>query len=358
MSPTSAPGDSRLTVDLDALGANYGTLRHQAGAAEAAPVVKADGYGLGAVQVARRLAADGAQTFFVARIGEGVTLRRAMGAGARIFVLDGCPEGAAPTLTDAALTPVLNTPEQIEAWRGAGGTDAALMLDTGLNRLGLTLEAARETACMDGFAPAWVMSHLACADQPSHPMNAAQNARFREMAALFPNARRSLAASDGLFLGPAFAFDMVRTGICLYGGGPEGRPDPRIRAVATFEAPILQLRLLETGQTVGYGAAFTATRATSVAIVAAGYADGVLRAASPNAYGSLNGRRCAVLGRISMDLTAYDVTGCDDARPGAMMQIIGPDVPVDDAAAAARTIAYELLTRIGARATRVYRGER
>ena len=355
MTGSPIPGGSVLTVDLDALTANYNVLRRQAGSAEVAPVVKADGYGLGAAEVARRLMAEGARSFFVARLAEGIALRQTLGREPTIFVLDGCPEGAASDLKTSALTPVLNSSDQAAAWTAAGGGEAALMLDTGLNRLGLTMKEAQALGA-SASQIGWVMSHLACADQPGHPMNAAQNARFREMENLFRNARRSLAASDGLFLGPDFVFDMVRTGICLYGGGPEGRPDPRIRAVATFEAPILQLRTVQPGQTIGYGAAFTATCTTSVAIVAAGYADGVLRAASPNAYGSLDGRRCAVLGRISMDLTAYDVSGCRGATPGAMMQIIGPNVPVDEAAAAAGTIAYEFLTRVGARATRIYKG--
>ena len=356
MNPVSAM--STLYVDLDALAANYAVLRQQAGQAEVAPVVKANGYGLGAVPVAKRLRAEGAETFFVARLAEGASLREALGRSPKIMVLDGCTPSAASILIGQGLTPVLNAPDQIGAWVAAGGGEAALMLDTGLNRLGLTERQARDVAGSSAFRITEVMSHLACADEPNHPMNAKQNACFRDLAALFPCARKSLAASDGLFLGPDFAFDMVRTGICLYGGGPEGRPDPRIRAVATFEAPILQLRQIGEGQTVGYGAAFTARAPMIIAVVGAGYADGVLRAGSPKAYGSLNGRRCAVLGRISMDLTAYDVTRCEDARPGAMMQIIGSDVPVDEAAAAAGTIAYEFLTRIGARATRTYKGER
>ena len=349
---------SILTVDLDALAANFGTLRRQAGPAEVAPVVKANGYGLGAEPVARRLFAEGARSFFVARVAEGIALREALGPEPTIFVLDGCPVGTASALLASALTPVLNAPEQIDAWTSSGVGKAALMLDTGLNRLGLTPDEARGAAQASDLKVTHVMSHLACADQPGATMNTAQNVQFRELAALFPHALKSLAASDGLFLGPDFALDMVRTGICLYGGGPEGRPDPRIRSVATFEAQILQLRQIGEGQSVGYGAAFTARAPMTIAVVAAGYADGVLRAASPKAYGSLDGRRCTVLGRISMDLTVYDVSACEDARPGAMMQIIGGDVPVDEAAAAAGTIAYELLTRIGARATRVYKGPR
>ena len=353
----SPPLSARLTIDLDALAANYATLRRQAGTAEAAPVVKADGYGLGAAPVARRLIAEGARSLFVARLAEGVALRAALakvsGGDAAIYVLDGCPDGAAPLLKGSALTPVLSTAEQVAHWRAAGGGAAALMVDTGLNRLGVG-----EAEDLAGEDIGLLMSHLACADTPAHPMNRRQLDRFRAVAAAFPRARLSLAASDGLFLGPDFAFDLVRTGICLYGGGPEGAPDPRIRAVAIFEAPILQVRDLLPGDTVGYGAGFVAEQPMRVAVVAAGYADGVLRAASPNAYGSLAGGRCAVLGRISMDLTVFDVTDCPEAVPGALMELVGRNVPVDEAAAAAGTIAYEVLTRLGTRAERRYLGAR
>jgi alanine racemase len=341
-------------VDLDALAANYAALVHQAAGAEAAPVVKADAYGLGAAPVARRLVREGARSFFVARLTEGVALRQTLGPGPTLYVLDGCHVGAGAILRDAGLTPVLNTKEQVAAWIEAGGDEAALMLDTGLNRLGLDINDVGDLP--SDLKIGVVMSHLACADQPGHPMNARQLQRFRDGAALFPGARRSLAASDGLFLGPDFVFDMVRTGICLYGGGPEGRPDPRIKPVATFAAPILQIRTLQRGDAVGYGAVFTAERPMRIAVVGAGYADGVLRASARGAYGSLAGRPCPVLGRISMDLTVFDITDHPDAGPGGMMQIVGPDVPVDEAAAAAGTIAYELLTRLGARAERVYRG--
>lgn len=347
----------RLTVDLDALAANYATLKREAGGAEVAPVVKADAYGLGAEAVSARLWAEGARRFFVARLAEGERLRRQLGdlRSTVIYVLDGCTEAAAAHLQAADLTPVLNSPEQIERWRAVGGRPSALMVDTGLNRLGLTAEEAQALAATVPAVEV-VMSHLACADQPTHPMNRQQRDRFLALAGLFPGAQRSLAASDGLFLGPDFAFNMVRTGVCLYGGGPEGRPDPRIQPVATFEAPILQIRTLQPGDTVGYGAAFTATQEMQVAIAAAGYADGVLRAAFPKAYGSVAGRPSPVIGRISMDLTLFDVTGCPDARPGEMIEIIGPNAPVDLAAQAAGTIAYELLTRIGARTPRTYLG--
>ena len=232
------------------------------------------------------------------------------------------------------------------------------MIAPGLNRLGLAPDEARALAVstdrLRGVELTLVMSHLACADRPGHPMNAAQRDRFVAAAADFPRARRSLAASDGLFLGPDYAFDLVRAGVCLYGGGPQGRPDDRIRPVATLEAPILQVRHVAAGETVGYGAGFTAERPLRAAVVACGYADGVLRSGSGAAYGSLAGRRCPAIGRISMDLMVFDVTGRPEARAGAWMQLIGPDLPVDEAAAAAGTIAYELLVRLGGRSERRY----
>jgi alanine racemase len=349
----TAPLAARLTIDLDALAANYRTLVAAARGAEVAPVVKADGYGLGAAAVARRLMSEGARRFFVARIAEGIALREALGAGPIIYVLDGCPAGAASALQAADLTPILNSLDQVNDWRDVGGGDLHLMLDTGLNRLGLT---ENDLDHLGGAPVAWAMSHLACADRPDDPMNGEQRLRFEHMAARFPRARRSLAASDGLFLGHGFTCDMVRTGICLYGGGPEGRPDPRIRAVATFKAPILQIRRLSPGESVGYGAAFTATRPITAAVVAAGYADGVLRSASPKAFASLAGRRCAMLGRVSMDLAVFDVTGLAEAQPGAMMQLVGAEAPIDEIATASGTIAYEVLTRLGARAERRYIG--
>ena len=355
---------SRLTLDLDALASNHAALRAAAGGAEIAPAVKADGYGLGAALVAGRLWDEGARSFYVARLSEGVALRRSLGdRAATIYLLDGVTPGSAPAIEAAGLTPVLNSLPQIEAWNShARGRvlDAALHIDTGMNRLGLRPEEAVVlTGAMDRLKflnITLVISHLACASEPNHPLNTRQLARFVEAAALFPNARRSLANSGGIFLGEAFRFDQCRPGISLYGGGPRDVPDARIKAVATLEAPILQARVVPRGESIGYGAAFTAQDTTRVAILAAGYADGVPRAAHPRGAVWFDGAPRPMLGRVSMDLIAVDITDCDAARPGAMMQIIGPDLPVDAAAAAAGTTAYELLTRIAPRARRVVRG--
>jgi alanine racemase len=355
---------SVLTLDLDALASNHAVLKAQAGGAEIAPAVKADGYGLGAALVAARLWDEGARSFYVARLSEGLALRRALGdRAATIYLLDGVTPGSAPAIEAARLTPVLNSLPQIEAWNShARGRvlDAALHIDTGMNRLGLRPEEAVVlTGAMDRLGHVnidLVISHLACASEPDHPLNARQRTRFTETAALFPDARRSLANSGGIFLGDDYRFDQARPGISLYGGGPQDVPDARIKAVATLEAPILQVRVVPRGESIGYGATYTASQTTRVAILAVGYADGLPRAAHPRGAVWFDGARRPLLGRVSMDLIAVDVTNCDAARPGAMMQVIGPDLPVDDAATAAGTTAYELLTRIAPRARRVVKG--
>lgn len=346
---------ARLTIDLDALARNYAFLHATAGV-EAAPAVKADGYGLGALEVSRRLLAEGATTFYVARLAEGEQLRAALGGRPAIQVLDGPTPGSVERLHASDLTPVINSIEQASRWRAeGGGRPAVLHVDTGMNRLGVTLPEARGLTGWE--AVELVMSHLACSGQPDHPLNARQLAAFQEARALFPAARASLAASGGIFLGPDYAFDQVRPGVSLFGGGPRDVPDARIAPVATFEAPILQVRDVPAGETIGYGGAFEAAAPTRVAILGAGYADGILRSSHPRGHVWFDGARRAMLGRVSMDLIAVDVTGCWTARPGAMMEIIGPNQPIDEAAAAAGTTAYELLTRLSPRAERRWVGD-
>jgi len=358
---------ARLTIDLDALGANYRTFCARARGAEVAPVVKADGYGLGAAQVSRRLWAEGARSFHVARLEEGEALRQALGPQrpAAIYVLDGAVSGSAPRLAAAELIPVLSTAGQVEVY-GAYARGAAtplpcgLHVDTGMNRLGLRPEEVEALlASTDRLAALkleLVISHLACAEAPSHPLNARQAALLKHAHRLFPHARASLANSAGVWLGEDFLFDMVRPGVGLYGSGPRGRPDPDIRPVATFEAPILDVRAVSAGETVGYGASFTAPGPLRAAVVAAGYADGILRSASPGGSVWFDGAPRRLLGRVSMDLIVVDVTDCQAAQPGALVEILGPNLLLDDAAKAAGTVAYELLTRLSSRAQRVYSG--
>jgi alanine racemase len=355
---------ARLTVDLDALAENHSTLIRHAAGAQVAPVVKADGYGLGCAEVSRRLWDDGARSFFVARIEEGEALRAGLGAArpARIYVLDGVASGAMARMAAAGLTPVLNSLVQIEEaaafGRRHGEVEAALHIDTGLNRLGLRTEEAASLAQasdrMAGVRLVLVMSHLACAADPDHPMNRRQLQAFQQASTAFPGVARSLANSGGIFLGPDYAFDLVRPGITLYGGGPRERHDPRFKAVARLDAPILQVRSVPPGESIGYDATFTAPEPMRVAVVPVGHADGYLRFGAGKAFAWFEGARRPVLGCVSMDLIVIDVTGCEGARPGAPVEIMGPNVLVDDLAAAAGTISYEVLVRQGRRAERIY----
>lgn len=344
------PSPATLTVDLNALAHNFHALAAVSGA-PVHPVVKADGYGLGAVACATRLMAEGARTFFVARLGGGQTLRAALGPEPRIYVLDGCIGDAAPALIAADLRPVINHPGQLQAWRAAGGGACGLQIDTGMNRLGFRPEDAPEPfAGLD-----LVLSHLACADDPSADMNRRQRDAFEIAARRYPGAVRSFANSGGCFLGPDYAFDAVRPGVCLYGGGPEGRPDDRIRPVATLAAEVLQVRDVPPGESVGYSRGHVAETPRRIATCAAGYADGVMRSYSPRGQVFVGGATRPIVGRISMDVCAVDVTGLDVAV-GDPVELFGANRLIDDAAAAAGTISYELLTSITARVPRVYIG--
>jgi alanine racemase len=342
------PSPAVLSVDLSALARNFHTLQALTGA-PVHPVVKADGYGLGANACATRLMAEGARTFFVARAAEGAALRTTLGSEAVIYVLDGCHDDAAAQLKAADLRPVLNQPRQLRAWREAGGGACGLQIDTGMNRLGFRPEDAPEA--FDDLT--LVMSHLACADEPGQPMNRRQRDAFAAAAERYPGVIRSFANSGGCFLGRDYAFDAVRPGICLYGGGPEGRPDARITAVATLSAEVLQVRDVPAGESIGYSRGFVAEGPVRVATVAAGYADGLLRAYSPRGAAWAAGETRPLLGRVSMDVCAVDVTGLDVAV-GDSVELFGANRLLDDAAAAAGTISYELLTSITARAPRRY----
>lgn len=341
---------SRLTVDLDALAHNFGALKAAAGGAEIAPVIKADGYGLGAGPIARRLHAEGASTFFIARLEEGEALRRELGERrADILVLDGALRGSEDRIRAAALTPVLTGTDQTTAWKDH---PLVLHVDTGMNRAGVTMDEARALA-RKGYSPDLVMSHLGSAADETDPRNGRQLERFREIRALFPKARASLAASSGVFLGEAYRFDMVRPGISLFGGGPKEVPDQRFQAVATLTAPVLQVRDLAAGEQAGYGSAFTAPRDMKIAVVACGYADGVLRGARGRANAVLHGKAAPMV-YITMDLIGLDVTEILAARAGDEAELLGPHALLDDLANAIGTAAHECLVRLGGRSERIY----
>lgn len=339
-----------LSVDLDALAKNFHTLEGLTGR-PVQPVVKADAYGLGAEACVTRLMEAGARTFFVARLVEGLALREAMGSTPVIYVLDGCTEGAAMALRDADLRPVINHGEQLARWQEAGGGASGLHIDSGMNRLGFRPEQAPPPF----LGLALVMSHLACADDPDSLMNAQQRDSFAALRRRYPDALASFANSGGCFLGSDYGFDAVRPGISLWGGGPEGRSDPRIQPVATFSAPILQVRAVPAGESVGYARGKVANQPLTVATVGAGYADGVMRATSPRGQVFVAGHLRPILGRISMDALAVDVTGLEVAE-GDRVELFGPNRPIDDAARDTGTIAYELLTSVGGRVDRTYTG--
>ena len=354
----------RLTIDLDALIANYRRLQRLSQPARVAGIVKANGYGLGIDKVVPALAAAGCRQFFVALAEEGLAAR-SLAPQADIFVLNGLFDARVlPAYRAGGLIPVLNSIEDIALWRElAGAHPCALHVDTGMNRLGLTVEdalALAGSARSDGaLDPVLVMSHLACADEPAHALNRRQLEAFRRVRAAFPAVPASLANSAGCLLGSDYHFDLVRPGIALYGGAPASLEGQPARPVVTLEARIIQIRKAEAGQSVSYGASATVAGPTLVAVAAVGYGDGyhragsgsgvALRAAMPNgAHGFLAGRKVPVLGRITMDLTMFDVTGVD-AAPGDHIELYGANIPLTEAAEAAGTIPYELLTSLGAR---------
>jgi alanine racemase len=353
-------GQGRLHIDLEALAANWAFFGDNGNGAICSAVIKANGYGLGVSRVAQRLAKAGCNTFFVAHLGEGITARAALGGDATIYVLNGLMAGQCETFHAHNLTPVLNDLNQIDHWRSQGlGAPAALHVDTGMNRLGIAeedIDAASEA--LDGVNLSLIMSHLACASDPAHSKNAMQRHAFVSAAACLPPAPLSLAASAGILLDGDFCFDLVRPGIGLYGGGPFDMDHVPLAPVATLEVPIIQLRRIGPGDTVGYGALWQADRAKTIATVALGYADGFLRSGSSRGFAILGGAVCPIVGRVSMDLITLDVTAAGKAaKVGAYVQFLGRAAPIDAQAQALDTISYELLTGLGNRFVRTYSGE-
>ncbi len=368
--PAGRAGGS-LFIDLGAVAANWRTLAGIAHPAECAAVVKADAYGLGIAAVAPVLAAAGCRSFFVAHLDEGIVLRELLGPDPSILVLNGIPPGTAPEFDAHRLLPVLNSLGQVAEWRRLAMArerplPAALQVDTGMSRFGLSPEEVHALAGPDGYAGIdvrLVMSHLGCADEPFHPANESQRAAFARLRPLLPAAPASLAASYGIFLGPAFHLDMVRPGVALFGVPPgSGRPNP-LRATVRLQGRIVQTRSIPAGAFVGYGARFVAERPSRIATVAVGYADGFLRAGGGRGVAFLpgGGPPLPIVGRISMDCLGVDVTDAPDAaleegalEEGMALDLIGPHRPVEAAAAAAGTIAYEMLTALGHRYHRHY----
>jgi alanine racemase len=359
-----------LTIDLDAIVANWRKLEKSAVPAECAGVIKADAYGCGLDPVARALAASGCKTFFVATLEEARAARAAVPSAA-IYVLDGFFQNCGDAFAKINCKPVIGDLNELAEWdvfcrRSGWAGGAAIHIDTGMNRLGLTLAEAqgiipRINAGDHGIT--LVMSHLACAENLNHPLNAKQLATFREIASLFSGVPASLSNSSGIFLGAQFQFDLVRPGAAVYGINPTPEADNPMQGVVELKARIVQIRNVEKGESVGYGGTWTARRPTRLAIVSAGYADGYFRAGSSNdgtrgAEVVIAGKRCPIAGRVSMDLIAVDVTDLEKntARRGHMATLIGDGITIDELAHHFGTIGYEVMTSLGPRYARVYKG--
>lgn len=358
-----------LKIDIAALQDNYRYLSQQAGSAVCAAVIKANGYGLGIENIVSALRPAGCEVFFVA-LAEEAQRARLAAPDATIYVLDGLLPGSAEILSETEARPVLGSLDEIDEWAAfcrvhGRKLPAAVHIDTGMNRLGLPENDVRQLAetgeRMDDIDVSLIMTHLACADQPEHPMNREQLVRFEKMSATLPAAPRSAANSAGVLNGPAYSFDLVRPGIAIYGGNPRpDHPNP-MKQVVELYAFVLQIRHISPGETVGYGARFTAARATRVAILALGYADGVFRhlGGDPSAAAGqvfIADKLVPVIGRISMDLIAVDITDipADQCQRGSSVEILGRNITIDDAAAKAGTIGYEILTNLSQRYHRVY----
>lgn len=350
-----------LEIDVGAVADNWRLLAAKAAPADCAAVVKADGYGLGAAEMARALLTAGCRTFFVATLDEGIALRDALGDVPNIAVFNGPLPGSAAEFPRAQLIPVLNDPGQVEAWVGLAAPDKRppfVHIDTGLSRLGLL--PSEFDACLPRIAAlgaTMLISHLACAETQAHQLNTVQRARFLAARQRLPGFAGSLAASSGIFLGREFHFDMVRPGAALYGVNPcPGSTNP-MRPVARLAAKIIQVRKIDRGESVGYGAAHIMDGPGLLATAAIGYADGWPRSLSHRGCGWIAGTRVPLLGRLSMDLATFDVSAAPPTalHPGAMIELIGEHYGVDDVAADAGTIGYEILTSLGRRYHRVYR---
>ncbi len=351
-----------LEIDLGAIADNWRLISRLHSSGPVAVVLKADAYGLGAPAVASHLLAAGCRHYFVAHLDEARTLRPLL-PGAMLAVLNGLWPGDAPAYADADIAPVLGSLAEIEEWSAHArslGRDlpALLHVDTGMNRLGLSpaeLDAlAAEPARLDRIRLLYVMTHRVSAEQPADSINVLQRDRFAQATARLPPAPRSLANSSGCFLGPDFASDLARPGAALYGVNPTpGRANP-MRAAVRLRARILQIRTVPAGASVGYNGVWTAKRPSRIATVSVGYADGYPRALTNCATACFDEQAIPLVGRVSMDLSTFDITDVPAASPGSWIDLIGPGIPIDEVAREAGTNGYEILTQLGMRYRRVY----
>jgi len=339
-----------LHIDYEAIAANWRLLADRVKPARCAGVVKDNAYGLGLRRVAEALAAAGCNDFFVAHLHEGVQLRTLL-PKARIFLLNGVTsDKVAEDMVTARLMAILNHEDDLAYWRALGQRlnrklPCWLHVDTGMNRLGWNAQTLDPE--LEGVEVQGLMSHLACSDEAQHPLNELQLARFTQLRDRFPAMEASFANSGGIFLGPDYHFNLVRPGIALYGGHPLNTGPNPMQPVVSLYAPVLQVREVPAGQSVGYGASFITARPSRLATLDAGYAQGLLRTLSNKGVVAFNGVRAPIVGRVSMDLTVVDVTDVPYAvQPGQAAELIGPTLTLEEQAQAAGTISYEILTRI------------
>jgi alanine racemase len=361
----AALAGGRLTIELGALVRNWKKLTALAPSAETGAVVKADAYGLGAEPVVKALAKAGCRTFFVAYAHEGAAVRRAA-PEARIFVLTGAEAREYRAYVTSALIPMLSSVEQVRLWLAEGpNLPFGINVDTGMNRLGLHAgEAAilgADGVVLQAAGLCHIMSHLACADDPAHPMNQRQLKVFQRLAGIHSDVESSLANSAGILLGSAFHFKLTRPGIALYGGEAVNGIENPMEPVAQLEMRVMQVRTAMAGETVSYGATMTLKRNTRIAVCGTGYADGFHRASGagvavresgrPAGFGFIAGKKVPILGRVTMDLTMFDVTDSPEGtvKAGDFVELFGQSIALDDAARSAGTIGYEMLTSLGRR---------
>lgn len=355
-----------LTIDVGAVAANFRDLALRVAPAECAAVVKADAYGLGADALGPALAASGAQTFFVAHLDEALRLRQRL-PEVRIGILNGLPPGGADLCAQARILPVLNHMADVACWSALcrqreAALPAFLHIDTGMNRLGLAPEELDQIAAAPDLFQVIdiqaILSHFACADDAASPMTEAQAEVFRRTLTQLPPRPASLANSSGVFRGRAYHFDLVRPGIALYGGNPTPEAGNPMRHTVRLTSHVIQLRRVDSPMTVGYGASHSFRTKGKIVTIPVGYADGYLRSLSNRGKVWIAGALAPIVGRVSMDLITVDVSHlADDAvAPGTVVDLIGPQLPVDDVARNAGTIGYEILTGFGARYARRYVG--
>lgn len=348
--PTMSSEHAELHVDLAAIVANWRLLSALHSSGPVAGVIKANAYGLGAPRVAGALYDAGCRHFFVAYLNEALAVRPVV-PDSMVAVLSGLIPGTEPAYVAHGLTPVLGSLDEIARWTGP----AILHVDTGMARLGLDPhELAGAPTRLDRISVRYILTHLVSAEVPDDPINQQQRERFAAARALFPGVPASLANSSGIFLGPDFASDLARPGAALYGINPvPGQPNP-MRQVVGLRARVLAVRELPTGAPVGYNATWIAKRPSRIATVAVGYADGYFRSLADRATACFDGKPVSLVGRVSMDLTTFDVTDHPAVRPGSWLQILGPHLTPDDVAQAAGTNGYEVLTSLGQRFNRTY----